>query len=257
MRARRRSGRQESDEEQLQRSAFPYTSRPEVEPHHSLLDLQRLVGNQVVSAGLALTVQRANGDSDSELTELSSDKEEEEAPYGQVISGHGRFNENKLASHPTLRRKKKGTFEVPADMEVRMYAPPGAALDNAVANRIERGDPPPVDELELRHKDSASKTLPMPTPYPYVFGAEAECVDYTVSPPDRLKVEGEPVTVSTPTALRELVAQAKAGGHRTVHYACCGSSYAVSRDFQALFTHSGYYVRFKVEDEEEEEEMSE
>jgi hypothetical protein len=209
-------------------------------PHHQeVLGLQRTIGNQAVAD--MMTVQRMDVDMDREDSPLTPVPEDFDH---QVISGHGAFNANHLADHPTARRKKTGTFVVPNGMTVIMYAPHGAALDNAVANRVELGSPPSADELELKHSDG-TKTKPMPAGYPFTFNGGQTVVDYTVSPPDRLKIEGTPVTVTTPTPLRTLVDQAKADMKTTVHYACCGAAHGVPPDFKDLFTDAGWHVRFK------------
>jgi hypothetical protein len=112
-----------------------------------------------------------------------------------------------------------------------------------VANRIENADPPRADELEL--VNASSKVVPMPAGYPYTFTQGQAVIDYTVGPPDRLRVEGFPITVTRPTPLRELVEQAAADGHSKVHYACCSAGWSEKKDFEPLFTHKGNYVRLR------------
>ncbi|WP_033438972.1 putative adhesin [Saccharothrix sp. NRRL B-16314] len=222
------------------------TPAPHAHPHQEVLDLQRQIGNRAV-ADMLTPVQRASRESSmSSLSEppegMDLDTPEQQLDeYGAVISGHGRFSESHLA---TQRRKKFGTFTVPANMTVRMYAPNGAYLDNAVANRIETGSIPRADELELKQTDSAV-VKPMPAGYPWSFTQGQEVVDYTVRPPDGLAIQGSPITVETPTPLRVLVEKAAADGHTQVHYACCSSGYSDNPQFAALFTHQGYYVRLK------------
>ncbi|MBB5802821.1 hypothetical protein F4560_002589 [Saccharothrix ecbatanensis] len=224
---------------------------PHRHPHQEVLDLQRQIGNRAV-AEMFTPVQRASRQSSmSSLSSLSSMEAPEgmdldmpaqqQDEYGAVVSGHGRFSEGHLA---TERRTKRGTFTVPQNMTVRMYAPNGAYLDNAVANRIETGQVPRADELELKQTDSA-KVEPMPAGYPWTFTAGQEVVDYTVRPPDGLSIQGSPITVDAPTPLRVLVERAAADGHTQVHYACCSSGYSDNPQFAAMFTHRGYYVRFK------------
>lgn len=164
--------------------------------------------------------------------------------YGVVISGHGRFNEKHLAPHPTQRRKLAGTFTVPVGMTVIMYAPPGAYLDNAVANLVETGTPPALNALLLKQTD-AQGTLPMPAGYPWTYTAGQEVIDYTVQPPEGLTLKGSPITVDKPTPLRELVAKEGSKGHTTIHYACCSSGYSDATSFRDLFPYKGYYVRLK------------
>ena len=164
--------------------------------------------------------------------------------YGVVISGHGRFNEEYLDDHPTERRKKSGTFAVPTGMTVVMYAPPGAYLDNAVANLIETGNPPAIGLLELKQVDS-SRVQSMPSAYPWSYTAGQPVINYTVRPPEGLTIKGTPITVETPTSLRVLVDNVKTSGQVTVHYACCSSGYSDKRDFADLFPYKGYYARLK------------
>ncbi|MCC8246413.1 hypothetical protein [Saccharothrix luteola] len=70
-------------------------------------------------------------------------------------------------------------------------------------------------------------------------------IDYTVSPPDGLRIEGFSITVDRPTPLRTLVEQAAVDGHAKVHYACCSAGWSDNAEFKSLFTHIGHYVRLK------------
>jgi hypothetical protein len=161
------------------------------------------------------------------------------AASSEVISGHGRFNEEHLAAE---RRKKKPTFPVPDGVTLTLYAPHGAALENDVANLIENGQPPSAADVEMRMNDG-SKTQPVPTPYPYVFTKDEEVVDYTVMPADKLVVMGKPYTVAKATPLREVVEHLKSMGATQIHYACCGAGY--SDRFSDLFPYRGWYIRLK------------
>lgn len=157
----------------------------------------------------------------------------------EVISGHGRFNENYLE---TDKRKKKPKFPVPAGVALTLYAPDGAALENAVANLVEQGKPAPASDVELAENDGR-RTQPVPAPYPYRYTTDEEVVNYTVMPADKLNVAGKPYTVDKPTALKEVVETLAARGVTEIHYACCGAGY--SDTFRELFPYRGWYVRLK------------
>ncbi|HWZ42912.1 MAG TPA: hypothetical protein VNW97_05520 [Candidatus Saccharimonadales bacterium] len=159
----------------------------------------------------------------------------------KVISGHGRFNENRLAK---VGRKPLGSFPVPEGMVLTFYAPPGAALDDSLANRIELGEAINATDVELKMIDGA-KVASVPTPYPYVYRAGALAIDFTVTPPDRLKVAEGSYTVTEPAALRTIVFSLKEHGFTDIHYACCGTGFSDSRDLKDLFPWRGWYVRLK------------
>jgi hypothetical protein len=163
-------------------------------------------------------------------------------PQHQVISGHGRFNENYLES--SGRRSKSATFKVPADVTIKMYTPDGAALDNAVANHIETGGTVSAGDVEMAMNDGAS-VQPVPTPYPRVFAAGADVINYTVTPPDRLSVSGAPYVVTAPKSLKTIVDELSGNGRIEIHYACCGSGFSDKAAFRDLFPGRGWYVRFK------------
>lgn len=162
-----------------------------------------------------------------------------------VISGHGAFSVLQLQ---TEKRKKLATFELPPRVSITFYAPDGAALENGVANRIEVGDYPAADELEMKMKD-ANKKAPLPGGYPRTFGPGEEVINYTLSAPSGLNVIGGPnvVTVEEPTSLYELVGAAvlaiMKGGTAHLHWAACGSFYADA--FDELFEWKGWYCRLK------------
>jgi hypothetical protein len=154
-----------------------------------------------------------------------------------VISGHGRFNPNFLA---TVGRKKIATFPIPAGSTLTVYAPDGAALDNPVANKIERGDLLTPAMLEMKQNDGA-KTERLPDGYPRVLVEGELMVDYTVTPPSGLPLVGDNITVLVATALRELV-NSNPGD---IHYACCNAGFSDS--FPGLFLWKGWHVRLKTE----------
>ena len=164
------------------------------------------------------------------------------APTRKVISGHGRFNQEKL---DTVGRKRLPVFPVPKGVTLTFYAPPGAALDNELANRIEQGEAVNADDVEMRLTDG-TKIESVPEPYPYVFSATTSSpIDFTVNPPDGLTMKGDPYTVAESSALRTIVSSLQKDGFTDIHYACCGTGYSDSQAFRGLFPHSGWYVRLK------------
>lgn len=179
--------------------------------------------------------------SPSPLAQLRIPPVIQRANTSEVISGHGRFNENYLET--VGRREKRATFPVPAGVTVTLYAPDGAALDNRVANLIEQGTPPAAGAVEMKQNDG-SKVQPVPTPYPYEYTDQGkEVVNYTVMPTDKLNVMGKPFTVKKPTSLKEIVETLAAQGITDIHYACCGAGY--SDKFGELFPYRGWHVRLK------------
>jgi hypothetical protein len=160
----------------------------------------------------------------------------------KVISGHGAFNENYLQSGKKRSEGKKAKFIVPDGITIVMYAPPGAALENQVANAVESGQYPGADQVMLENNSNYAR-LEVPQPYPYVFKSGEEIINYTVSPPNRLKIEGSPITVSKPQSLLDLVSGIQAPA--IIHYACCSSAYPNSERFRGLFDYRGYNVCFK------------
>lgn len=232
-------------------------------PLQNLLDLQRQVGNRAVS-GMLANVQRASpASSISTLSPPPSDMDLDEPPpgleparpaeqsaqdrqreFGAVVAGHGAFNENHLDPEAPNSRRKAATFTVPDGMEVIMYAPPGAYFDDRPANRVEQLTSLSADDLEMKHSDS-NQVQPLPPGYPRTYRAGEQVINYTVQKPDGLNVESTSITVDRPTTLSALVASAAQAGHTKVHYACCGSGLTDNARFRDLFTHRGWYVRFK------------
>ncbi|MBU6954546.1 putative adhesin [Hahella sp. HN01] len=157
-----------------------------------------------------------------------------------VISGHGTFNEKYLA---TAGRKKIPTFPIPPGVTLICYAPPGAALDNPLAQKVEVEAVVDISMVELKQRDS-STVKPMPgDEYPFELTEGNEMIDFTVMPPDGLALLGSPVTVTVPTPLRVLVEQHKDEG--TIHYACCGTGFSDSPSMRDLFPFRGWYARLK------------
>lgn len=123
-----------------------------------------------------------------------------------------------------------------------MYAPNGAALDNAVANAIEQGNYPKAELLEMKQSDG-SKVVPVPTPYPYIYGPGREAINYTVMPPDRLLLAGNPIVVDGAKSLFDIVSEIQE--EVTVHYACCSAGFSDKVEFRDLFPDKGFHVRFQ------------
>ena len=182
------------------------------------------IGNQQRPAAGCRVIQRAEGPTER----------------NQTVSGHGRFEENFLA---TVGRKKLTHFTVPEGVTVVLYAPPGATLDNPVANLIEQGKYPTAEQVVLKKQDGSGQKE-VPTPYPYVFKKGDKVINYSVSPPNRLKIEGEPFTVSEKTSLKDIVEAQQAKGYTTIHFACCcaGSAALGHRD---MFDAMGWYVTLR------------
>ncbi|NEE50625.1 hypothetical protein G3M55_39225, partial [Streptomyces sp. SID8455] len=77
----------------------------------------------------ALPVQRMPGEDTGEPEASASSRS------ATVISGHGRFGDNqRLPRNPDNPRSRalKATFTVPEGIELIVYAPPGAWLENEV-----------------------------------------------------------------------------------------------------------------------------
>jgi len=160
----------------------------------------------------------------------------------RAISGHGVFNEDSPA---TERRKKIPTFTVSKGVTIITYAPPGAGLDNAVANLVEAFDPPAAGDVELVMIDDSRQKKQMPPGYPYRYAADSRMIDYTVKPLGNLRTVDNPYSVTASTPLRTVVADLAGAGYTALHYACCGTSRTENEDFKRLMPYHGYYVRLK------------
>lgn len=165
-----------------------------------------------------------------------------EQVYGAVVSGHGAINKTMLLKHTpvegTRRRGGGTTFALPQGVHLVFYAPDGVLLEQQVANAVERGARPAIDDVILE-VNGGSTTKPVPKPYPIVLEPGQQAENYTVSPPIGLTVRGAAVTVDEPTLLSELVSRIAASGGGVVHFACC------LRQPPGKAEYSGYYLRFR------------
>lgn len=211
-----------------------------------ILNLQRVAGNSFVSA-LAKrerkSVQRAPAAS-------------------SVISGHGRFSDsNLLPANPDKPRDRNKTpyFEVPDGVQIVMYAPAGASLENEAAKRIESGGQITAEDLEL--VSPTNKRGPMPSGYPKTFGPKEKVINFGITPIASQHLSEGATTVEASTTLSNEVArratehreQNPDGGMLTLHYACCGSGFSDHRDAQDAFPYRGYSVMLKIQPDSDSE----
>ncbi|MFF9765093.1 putative adhesin [Streptomyces sp. NPDC053086] len=215
--------------------------------------LQQSVGNDVARrmlADRALPLQRMPSTSAPAQQEAG---EQAQDPNTTVLSGHGRFGDNqRLPKFPGTRsRALKATFTVPEGIELIVYAPPGAWLENEVAKLVESGNPPGADDLEL--VGSNNKRKPMPEGYPKTFGAGEEVINYKLMPLDAKHLAEGATSVDTGT-LSEKVAELAAAREQQaqedaspliVHYACCGVGSSSNPEIDQLFEHRNYTVMLR------------
>lgn len=211
----------------------------------ALMALQRSVGNAAVGRlleGRALSVQR-----------MPEDAEQDQDRKSTVLSGHGRFGDNqRLPKYPDKPRSRelKATFTVPEGVELVVYAPPGAWLENQVANLIESGTPPTADDLEMIGPNN--KRRPMPPGYPRTFHAGEEVINYKLMPLEAKHLAEGATSVETGT-LQEKVAELAATREDqdadapplTIHYACCGVGQSSVPEIDRLFEHRNYTVMLR------------
>ncbi|WP_411079210.1 putative adhesin [Streptomyces sp. cmx-18-6] len=215
-----------------------------------MMELQRSAGNAAVCRMLdsraALPVQRMPGENSQEPAASASGQ----APT--VISGHGRFGDpQRLPKNPDNPRSRalKATFTVPEGIELVVYAPPGAWLENEVAKLVESGEPPAADDLEM--VDHRNKRKPMPDGFPKTYTAGEEVINYKLMPL-AAKHLAEGATSVEGGTLKDKVAElaaAHAGQEGddalTVHYACCGVGSSSTPEIDRLFTHRNYTVMLR------------
>ena len=215
----------------------------------ALLELQRSAGNAAVVRALASrapSVQRAPSDT-------AQDQEQEQAQNLTVLSGHGRFGDNqRLPRNPDNPRSRalKATFTVPEGIELVVYAPPGAWLENEVANRVETGAPPSADDLEMVGPNNKRK--PMPPGYPKTFGAGEEVINYKLMPLEARHLAEGATSVEGGTLQAKVKELADARENQeddapplTVHYACCGVGASSIPEIDQLFVHRNYTVMMR------------
>jgi hypothetical protein len=174
-------------------------------------------------------------------------------PNRHVLSGHGRFGDQQLLpANPDNPRSRARTpmFRVPEGIELVVYTPPGASLENQVANVIESGGNPTTDELELVNDNNKRK--PMPANYPRTFTAGQEVINFRVTPMEGRHLAPGAVSV-TPGALRDKVhelaeahqAAGPAAQPLVVHFACCGLGGSNNAQIDSLFEHRGWTVMLR------------
>jgi Domain of unknown function (DUF4157) len=168
----------------------------------------------------------------------------------RFIGGHGGFEErNLLAKEGT--RGKETHYKLPPGVEVVMYAPDGAWLDNPVANAIEIGSPLANDEVVLESNQSPYYRN-MPAEYPKTFTAGESIINYTIKPPDNLKIEGEQtILVEQAMLLSAVIEQHKPSSGKTMkfHIAVCAVGGVTSASkYSNLFEGGAGYAVVRRED---------
>ncbi|WP_228454737.1 putative adhesin, partial [Streptomyces alkaliphilus] len=110
-------------------------------------------------------------------------------PDGEIVfSGHGGYRLLALTKRKT---------RVPEGTSVAVYSPHGKPILDSLGNAIETGNPKPFK----------------------VYGPGSKMPNYTLYPPEGLRILGNPVTVSSPVRLSELLRP----GMGRVHWAACSS----------------------------------
>ncbi|MEW1610576.1 MULTISPECIES: putative adhesin [unclassified Streptomyces] len=195
----------------------------------------------------ALPVQRMPGENTEEPSAGTGSRN------STVLSGHGRFGDNqRLPKNPDNPRSRalKATFTVPAGIELVVYAPPGAWLENEVAKLVESGTPPASEDLELVGNNNKRK--PMPADFPKTYTAGDEVINYKLMPLDAKHLAEGATSVEGGT-LRDKVAELAAAHAEqeddetplTVHYACCGVGSSSVPEIDRLFEHRNYTVMLR------------
>lgn len=219
------------------------TSSAAAQGTSALMGLQRSAGNAAVCrilAGGAMPVQRMPDDT-------SQDQDV------AVLSGHGRFGDNqRLPRNPDNPRSRalKATFTVPEGIELVVYAPPGAWLENEVAKLVESGTPPTADDLEL--VGPTNKRKPLPPGYPKTFGPGEEVINYKLMPLEARHLAEGATSVEGGTLQDKVQALATARQNQeddapplTIHYACCGVGSSSVPEIDQLFVHRNYTVMLR------------
>ncbi len=212
-----------------------------------ILGLQRTVGNAAVVRALRSSHPQARRDGSA-----TAAVQRMPSPDSAVLSGHGRFGQNQLIpKNPNNPRSRalKPTFTVPEGIEIVMYAPPGASLENTPAQAIEQGQPPTRDQLELVLNQQRQD---LPEDYPRTFRAGEELINYQVLPLQSEHLSEGAQTVDAPTTLQkkaeELAKQRResgAEGPLTLHYACCGAGHSDRKEDEGLFPYKGWTVEMR------------
>jgi hypothetical protein len=109
-----------------------------------------------------------------------------------------------LSGHGGIRTGDPATFTVPKGVKINLYGPHGETIYDDLGNRIER---------QLRWPFGAR---------PVEVARPGDVIpDYELHPPNGLSIMGDPVTVSTPTRISQLVEER--GG--TYKWAACREEY--------------------------------
>ncbi|MER5886205.1 putative adhesin [Streptomyces sp. NPDC001941] len=246
--------RKQKNEELLEDARAGGTRRSPSPVAAPLLAMQGSVGNDVVSRMVAhqapLPVQRMPGTPTQDVEEDA--EEQAQDPNTRVLSGHGRFGDpQRLPKFPGTRsRELKATFTVPDGIELIVYAPPGAWLENEVAKLVESGNPPGSDELEMVGPNN--KRRDMPADYPKTFGAGEEVINYKLMPLDAKHLAEGATSVDMGTLQQKVAELAAEQEDRaeddpplTVHYACCGVGSSSNPAIDKLFEHRNYTVMMR------------
>ncbi|MER7048121.1 putative adhesin [Streptomyces jumonjinensis] len=217
------------------------------------MELQRSAGNAAVCRMLGSrtpSVQRMPGP-------VAQDEQPQAGPSQQgrtVISGHGRFGDNQLLPKDPDKPRSRAltaTFAVPEGIELVVYAPPGAWLENEAAKQVESGDLPTADDLEMVGPNNKRK--PLPSDYPKTFTAGQQVINYKVMPLASQHLGEGATTVDEGITLQQKVRELAAARENqdedapplTVHYACCGVGASKNPVIDKLFVHRNYTVILK------------
>ncbi|TDC10167.1 type IV secretion protein Rhs, partial [Streptomyces sp. 8K308] len=125
-------------------------------------------------------------------------------PDGQLVfSGHGGFRVLTLFQRSVV---------VPEGTSIAFYSRHGQAIANTVGGAVEIGRPLPIVDTATGNVVRVENPVPV-----QVFGPGDRVPNYTLYPPEELRVRGDPITVGSPTRLGDLL-QPNLG---QVHWAAC------------------------------------
>lgn len=132
------------------------------------------------AAGWAANLERAGAEAGSGVGESGASQSASRV----VFSGHGGYEPG------------SGMLTVPKGTSVSTYAPHGGSITDATGNAIELGHPA--------------------TPF-RTYSPGEQMPNYTLYPPEGLRIEGSPITVGSPTRLSDLLRP----GMGECHWAAC------------------------------------